>query len=278
MFRSTIQKILFLLGVSGLFFSGICSGTATVPNASFNTFVAATDSFVGWAFTKDITGGTKYTVTQEIDSAHSAPGALKMQIKTLTDTTFTVGISTTITGLPVKKIFTITAWVKYADMPQYWNAMFYVQQATQLPPSYTWIDRKWGTLWGNNIGSSDWTQVTMSDTVKDSANILRLGITLWKSGTLWVDDIAVTYTAIPQATNYTVSPAEKEMIRNNRIAFSRKIPYSFEACSIDGKAIMSQSGIASALDLNRFDLKNGVYLVRVKTMEKTYSSKVMMSR
>jgi predicted alternative tryptophan synthase beta-subunit len=41
---------------------------------------------------------------------------------------------------------------------------------------------------------------------------------------------------------------------------------------------MSQSGIASALDLNRFNLKNGVYLVRVKTMEKTYSSKVMMSR
>jgi predicted alternative tryptophan synthase beta-subunit len=56
------------------------------------------------------------------------------------------------------------------------------------------------------------------------------------------------------------------------------MPYSFEACSIDGKAIMSQSGIASALDLNRFNLKNGVYLVRVKTMEKTYSSKVMMSR
>jgi hypothetical protein len=127
-----------VLGVSGLFFSGAYSGIATVPNAGFDTFIAATDSFPGWYLKKDSLGGTRYTITQATDSAHSGTGSLKMQIKTLTDTTFTVGISTSITGLPVKKIFTITAWVKYADMPQYSNAMFYVQQATLLPPSYTW--------------------------------------------------------------------------------------------------------------------------------------------
>jgi hypothetical protein len=201
-----------------------------------------------------------------------------MQIKTLTDTTFTVGISTSITGLPVKKIFTITAWVKYADMPQYSNAMFYVQQATLLPPSYTWKDRKWGTLWGNNIGTSAWTQVTMSDTVKDSANVLNFGITLWKSGTLWVDDIAITYTDLAQPIKNETAHAGRGSVRNNLISFSRQMPYSFEANSIDGKAIAKQSGMAASLDLNRMGLKNGVYLVRVKTPEKTYSSKVVVSR
>ncbi|MGB7568542.1 MAG: hypothetical protein WBM07_11830, partial [Chitinivibrionales bacterium] len=72
MHRFILQKILLLLGILGLFFSGSYGQTAaTLPNTSFNTFIAATDSFPGWAFTKDATGGAKYTVTQEVDSAHS---------------------------------------------------------------------------------------------------------------------------------------------------------------------------------------------------------------
>ena len=267
------------MGISGLFFSGVCSGSATVPNPGFDTFIAATDSFAGWSFKKDSLGGTRYTVTQETDSAHSGTGCLKMQFKDSTDTAFTLGVTTSITGLPVKKLFTITAWVKYINMPKYFNAMFYVQQATLMTVSpWTWTDRKWGTLWGNNPGNSGWVQISGSDTTKDSANVLNFGITLWKYGTLWVDDIAITYTNIPQSVNYAAAPAKQGIIRNNRIIFSRQMPYSFEACSIDGKAILRRSGIASALDLNRFDLQNGVYLVRVKTPERTYSSKVMVSR
>jgi|GEM_PF-1388980 hypothetical protein len=278
MYRSTFLNVLFLLVISGLFFSTSYGQTATLPNASFATFIATTDSFPGWFFTKDATGGTKYTVTQEVDSAHSAPGSLKMQFKDSTDTAFTLGVTTSITGLPVKKIFTITAWVKYANMPKYSNAMMYLQQATLLPPAYAWIDRKWSTLWGNNIGNSGWTQITMSDTTKDSANILNFGITLWKYGTLWVDDIAITYTSIPQAVSYSVGPGKQGYVRNNRISFSRQTPYSLEACSVDGKVVMRQSGLASALDLNRCGLKNGVYLMHIQTPEKTYASKVIMSR
>jgi hypothetical protein len=278
MHLSRLQNVLLLLGISGLIFGGFAQ-TATVPNASFSTFITATDSFPGWFFTKDATAGTKYTVTQEVDSAHSAPGSLKMQFKDSTDTAFTLGVTTSITGLPTKKIFTITAWVKYANMPRYSNAMMYVQQATLLPPAYAWIDRKWGTLWGNtNIGNSGWAQITMSDTTKDSANILNFGITLWKYGTLWVDDIAITYKDIPQAVNYSVEPARQGSIVNNRISFSRQMPYSLEVCSVDGRMVANRSGLASSLDLDRLALKKGVYLVKVQTLEKTYNSKVIMSR
>ena len=278
MFHSAFRNITLLLGISGLIFSSGYGQTATLPNASFNTFIAATDSFPGWAFTKDATGGTKYTVTQETDSAHSAPGALKMQFKDSTDTAFTLGITSSITGLPANKIFTITAWVKYANMPKYFNAMMYVQQATLLPPNYAWVDRKWGTLWGNNPGNNGWTQISVSDTSKDSANVFNFGISLWKYGTLWVDDIAITYQNLPAAISNITEPGKQGSVLNNRISFSRQTPYVFEACSIDGKTVMRRSGLASELNLDRVGLKNGVYLMRVQTPEKTYTSKVMVSR
>jgi hypothetical protein len=95
---------------------------------------------------------------------------------------------------------------------------------------------------------------------------------------LWVDDIAVTYKDIPQAINYSLEPSRKGSIVNNRISFSRQMPYLFEASSIDGKMVMRRSGLAMALDLNRLGLKNGVYFVRVRTSDKTYNSKVIVSR
>jgi hypothetical protein len=279
--RSTIQNILFLLGISGLFFSGACSGSATVTNAGFETFIANTDSFPGWSFKKDSLGGTRYTITQETDSAHSGTGAVKIKLLSSTDTSFgSAGVTGTITGLPVKKIFTLTAWVKYINTPDaYKNAQIAVSQATTLSAAPYYIFRKWSTLWENStVNSNGWTQLTVSDTSVDSANYFNIIITLWKSGTFWVDDIAITYTDIPQSVNYAIMPIKQGIIRNNRITFSHQMPYSFEACSVDGKAILRRSGMASALVLNSFNLQNGVYLVRVKTPERTYSSKVVVSR
>ena len=281
MHHSKFQNILLLLGISGLIFSGSYAQTATVTNASFNTFIAATDSFPGWSFKKDSLGGTRYTITQETDSAHSTPGALKMLLKSSTDTSFTAGVTGTITGLPPKKIFTLTAWVKYVNTPDaYRNAQFAVSQATTLSAAPWYIFRRWSTLWENStVSSNGWTQITFSDTTADSANYITIVITLWKSGTLWVDDIAVTYHDIaPQSVNYAVTPGKQGSIRNNRILFSREMPYSIEASSIDGKRVFCQSGLASALDLDRLDLKNGVYLMRVRTPGKTYNSKVIVSR
>jgi hypothetical protein len=118
----------------------------------------------------------------------------------------------------------------------------------------------------------------MSDTTKDSANVLNFGISVWKYGTLWIDDIAITYQNIPQAVNYSMEPARQGSIVNNRISFSRQMPYSLEACSVDGRMVANRSGLASSLDLDRLALKKGVYLVKVQTPEKTYNSKVIMSR
>jgi hypothetical protein len=280
MFHSAFRNIALLLGISGLIFSSGFGQTATVPNASFATFIAATDSFPGWSFKKDSLSGTRYTITQETDSAHSTPGALKIQIKDAPDTTFTAGITGTITGLPPKKIFTVTAWVKYVNTTDaYKNAQFAVSQATTLSAAPWYIFRKWSTLWENStVSSNGWTQITFSDTTADSANYITIVISLWKSGTLWVDDIAVTYQNIPSAINYVDGPGKQGSVLNNRISFSGQTPYVFEACSIDGKMVMRRSGLASELNLDRVGLKNGLYLLRVQTPEKTYTSKVMVSR
>jgi len=281
MHRFILQKILLLLGISGLLFSGSFGQTAaTVPNASFDTFNATDSTFPGWTFKKDSLGGTRYVITQATDTVHSGTGALKIQIKDAPDTSFgSAGVTGTITGLPPKKRFTVTAWVKYVNTTGYNNAEIAVSQATTLSVSPWYIFREWSTLWTNPIaGSSNgWTQISLSDSSVDSANYFNIIISLWQSGTLWVDDIAVTYQPT-SAVKPDVEPQRQGSILNNRISFSRPTAYSFEACSFDGKILLRRTGQASELDLNRLDLKNGVYIVRVQTPDKSYTSKVMVSR
>ena len=186
----TFRSYLFV-GIFGLVSLGFCSGTATIQNPGFETFFAATDSFAFWKI--DTAGKSNFIVTQATDSAHSGTGCLKMQIKDTTDITTSVRITGAITGLLPNKPFTITAWVKYANIPTYYNAMFGLQQATLTPGTWAWTDRKWLTPWGNDPGTTDWKQITGQGTTDDSANVFNLVISLSKGGPLWVDDIVVTY-------------------------------------------------------------------------------------
>ncbi|MBN2038128.1 MAG: hypothetical protein JW768_15410 [Chitinispirillaceae bacterium] len=258
--------------------SGFCQ-TATLQNAGFDTYIAASDSFAFWKADKDTSGNNVFDISQETTAPFTAPGALKMAITPGADTITECRISGSITNLPANKIVTITAMVKYENMPTYWNAMFHLQQATCQAPDWNWIDRKWGSIWGNNPGdAADWTSVTMSDTTYDSANVFNLIISLAKSGTIWVDDIAVTYTDIVPVTHKAGHTARQGSIMNNRIIFASAMPYSLEACGINGRVVAKRSGIAPQLDLTRLGLQSGAYLVRVKAGEKSLTGRVMIGQ
>jgi hypothetical protein len=275
----SFKKMALSLAIPCILFSNSFGTGATVANAGFDTFIAATDSFPSWSFKKDSLGGTRYTITQETTGAYSPPGALKMAITPGADTLTSCGITGSITGLPANKLVTVTAMVKYTDMPIYWNAMFNLQQATLLNVSpWTWTDRKWGSDWGNNQGTTDWTPISFVDTTYDSANVFNLVITLAKSGTLWVDDITVTYTNITPVNQKVKAPGHQESMTNNRISFSCRQAYSLEACAINGKILLRKSGIADVVDMNRLSLSCGVYLVSVKAGEKTFTGRVAVER
>jgi hypothetical protein len=188
-------------------------------------------------------------------------------------------ISGSISNLPVKKIVTVTAKVKYENMPTYWNAMFNMQQATLKAPDWKWVDRKWSSMWGNNNpGASEWSTISMRDTTTDSANVFNLIISLAKSGTLWVDDIAVTYSDLAPVTQKAATHVHQGAVLNNRISFPREMPYSLEACGVNGKMILKTSGVASAVNMDRLGLVGGAYLVKAKTSEKTYTGRVVVSK
>jgi hypothetical protein len=250
--------------------------TATLQNSGFDAYIAATDSFAFWKADKDTSGNNIFTISQETENPYTAPGALKMAITPGADTLTECRISGSITDLPANKIVTVTAMVKHENMPTYWNAMFHLQQATCQAPDWNWIDRKWGSMWGNDPGDVDWKPVAMSDTTSDSANVFNLIISLSKSGTIWVDDIAITYIDIAPVTHKTVQTPRQGSIMNNRITFASAMPYSLEACGINGKVLLQKSGIASRLDLTQLSLRNGAYLVRVKTGEKSMTGRVMI--
>jgi hypothetical protein len=275
------RTIVIALALSGCMYAGARAADATVQNAGFDTFIAASDSFPGWSFTKDPLNGAGYTITQETTGAHSAPGALKMAITAGADTATTCAISTDITGLPANKIVTITAWAKYSDMPTYWNGMISLQQATLLhQPPYTWTDRKWGSDWGNNLGTSDWAPITLaSDTTVDGGNVFRIVVSLRYSGTLWIDDIAVTYTDLAPVLPRTVSRTSREStILGNKITFSSPQRYSLDVCGVNGRLLLRKSGVAGSVDMNKLGLSNGTFLVRVKTEKKTFAGKVAVGR
>jgi len=263
------------IGTLGFVSLGFCSGTATLSNAGFDTFIAATDSFPGWKI--DTSGKSMFIITQATDSVHSGTGCLKMQIKDPADTITAVRITGAITGLLPNAAFTITAWVKYANMPAYYNAMFGLQQATLTSGTWVWTDRPWLTPWGNDPGTSDWKQITGVGTTADSANVFNLVISLSKGGPLWVDDIAITYES-SSIGDIHMQTTKHDGIYHNRISFSHAMAYSLEACSLDGQTIARKTGIASSLDLNKCDITNGIYLMKVKTSQRTYTSRIVVSR
>lgn len=272
----SLGKTALLLAVLCFFVGSGFSQTATLQNPGFETYIAASDSFAGWSFEKDSTGGENYVISQETDSAHTGSGALKMEI-TGADTSIECSISGSISDLPANKNFTITAWVKYSDIPNYWNGMFHLQQAILEGPDWEWINRPWLSMWGNNPGSTPWKQISMSDVSDDSANVFNLIISLSNAGTMWVDSIAITYTDVPVVQKAFTSP-QRGAIRNNRITFSSIMPYSLEVCGLNGKLILRKSGIAKTIDLNGLAAGSGVYLVRVETAKKTFASRVVLSK
>ena len=273
--RGAIQYISLLSALFCLFASSGFSQTATLKNADFETYIASSDSFAEWSFEKDSTGSQKYVISQETDSAHSGIGSLKMEIIDTSDTAVECRIIGSVSNLPPKKVFTVTAWVKYSGMPTYWNGMFHMQQATLKAPDWEWVDGKWGSMWGNDPGTIPWTQVSMSDTSGDSSNVFNLHISLAKGGTLWVDDIEITYTDPVPVMQRAVQSDRWGSILNSRITFSRVMPYSLEAYSINGKALLRESGIAATVDLNRTDTGRGAYLFRVKTAEQIFISRAV---
>ena len=275
---SFFRAMLFAIIASSLFSTTVFASSATLQNAGFETYIAASDSFAFWKSDKDATGGTLFDISQETIAPGTETGSLKMAIMAGADTLTECRISSSISGLMEKKIVTITAKVKYENMPTYWNAMFNLQQATLTQGTWVWTDRKWLSMWGNNPGNSDWTPISMTDTTADSANVFNLIISLSKSGTLWVDDIAVTYTDIAPVTQKAIAPARQGAILNNRISFPRAISYSLEACGVNGKMILKTSGVSNLVNLDRLGLASGSYLVKVKTREKTYAGRVVVGR
>lgn len=220
-----------------------------------------------------------FDISQETTAPASGTGSLKMEIKAGADTSTECRISGSVSNLPVKKIFTVTAKVKYENMPAYWNAMFHMQQATCKAPDWNWIDRKWLSIWGNNPGSvTDWTEISMSDTSADSANVFNLIISLANSGTIWIDDIAITYTDLAPVTQKNATPARQGSILNNRISFSNEMPYTLEAYGVNGKVILKTAGIANAVNLDKLGLSSGAYLIKAKTKDKVYSGRVVLER
>jgi hypothetical protein len=276
----TVSKMAAVAAIAAFVFSNSYATSATIQNGDFETYIVESDSFAFWKSDKDATGGTLFDISQETTAPASGTGALKMEIMAGTDPSTECRISTEIKNLPALKLFTVTAKVKYSDMPAYWNSMFSLQQATLLQePPWTWTDRKWLSMWGNDSGSvADWVPISMTDTTADSANVFSLIISLSKSGTLWVDDIAITYTDIAPVTQKAVTPARQGAILNNRISFPRAMPYSLEACGVNGKMILKTSGVANAVNLDRLGLVSGAYLVKAKTSERTYNGRVVVGR
>jgi hypothetical protein len=276
----SVKKILLSIGFTCLLIStSFGDSKATITNPGFDTFISTTDSFTGWKYTKDT---SKYIVTQETDSAYGGTGSLKMQINDTTDTSTSVTISTTISGLSANKIFTITAWYKFVDIKTSWNAQISLQQATleEVDTTWVWTDRDWLSLWGSGKGTKTWSQLRVSDTTADSANVFNLIITLSKKGTLWLDSITVTYrdTGATPIINNAIEPQAKEYAGVNHIVFSHSMPYTLEACALNGKMIMRKSGIAASVDLNKVNLVSGAYIMKVKTSEKNYTSRVFLSK
>lgn len=155
--------------------------------------------------------------------------------------------------------------------------MFHMQQATCKAPDWDWIDRKWLSVWGNDPGTVSWTEVSSQpDTSADSANVFNLIISLGKAGTVWVDDIEITYTDPVPVTRKAVRPPRRESIINNRITFSRVTPYSLEAYSVNGKRLLRKSGNGATVDLNRINGACGVNIFRVKTAEKSITSRAVV--
>ena len=274
----TIKKMALVAAISALVLSNSYGTSATIQNAGFETYIAASDSFAFWKTDKDATG-TKFKISQETTSPASGTGALKMEIMAGADTSTECRATAEIKNLPAKKLFTVTAKVKYSNMPIYWNGMFHLQQATMNPPDYKWIDRKWLSFWGNDPGTvADWASISKTDTTADSANIFNLIISLHGSGTLWVDDIAITYTDIAPVTQKAVTPARQGSILKNRISFPHEMPYTLEAYQVNGKLIQKTAGIANAVNCENLGLSSGAYLIKAKTKEKIYSGRVVLER
>jgi hypothetical protein len=275
---SFFRAMLFALIASCLFSTAVFATSATLQNAGFETYIAASDSFPFWKADRDSTGGTRFDISQETTAPGTGTGSLKMEIKAGADTATQCRISGSIANLPMRKIVTVTAKVKYENMPTYWNGMFNLQQATLTQGTWVWTDRKWLSMWGNNPGNSDWTSISMNDTTADSANVFNLIISLAKSGTLWVDDIAITYSDLAPVTQKAVQPARQGFILNNRISFPRAMPYALEAYGVNGKLILKTSGIANMVNINQLGLSSGAYLIKANTNEKTYTSRVVLER
>ena len=275
--KFSFLKALIALTVSCPFSTITFAQTSTLPNASFDTYIAAADSFASWEYEKDATGGTLFDISQETTDPYSAPGCLKMAIAPGADTSTTCSILGTISGLTAGNVVTITAMVKYADMPTYWNSMINLQQATLTSGTWVWTDRKWKSMWGNNPGTAEWARVSMSDTTVDSANVFQLIISLHGSGTIWVDDIAIATAGAP-VIQKAVQPVRRGSIANNRIAFTTAMPYTLEVYGVNGKTALKRSSTASSVDFNRLNLNSGAYAIRVKTADKTWSGRVLIGK
>jgi hypothetical protein len=273
----SIRKVLFGMTVFCLFSAVSFAQTPALQNASFDNFISASDSFPSWKTDKDSTNGQKFIITQETSGAYSAPGCLKMAITPGADTTIKCTVSGSVSGLTPNRLVKITGMVKYSDMPTYYNAMISLDQATCVAPDWNWVERKWGTLWGNNQGTSDWTSFTVTDTIKDSANVFTFNISIFKAGTLWVDDIAIAFADDP-VIQKTVQPARQGLLVNNRIVFLSVIPYTLEAFDVNGKIVLKSSATAKSVDLNHLNLQDGAYLVRVTAAGKIWSGKVLTGK
>lgn len=273
----SFKKMSFFVIISCFFvYNGFSQTAATLKNPGFETF--AEDLFSDWSYDADSTGGLRYSISQETDSAHSGTGSLKMVIIDTVDTNLSCAVTGSIEGLESLKEVTVTAWVKYSVLPDYWNAQFSLQQAILEAPDWEWIDREWASMWGNDPGSSSWKQISMT-TVSDTANVFNLVISLAAPGTLWVDDIEITYQdpvpVVPELQK--ASPlSHTDPLRNNRIVFSRAIPFLIEACGMNGRLLLRKSGIAESVDLNRLAVGRGMFIVRVKTAEKQYTSRLIL--
>jgi len=273
------QKTLSALAATCLFSSVVLAADATVENASFSTFIAATDSFASWNADKDSTGGTRFTIMQDTTGAYSAPGCLKMAITPGADTSTKCAISASITGLPANKIVTISAMVKCENIPSYSSTSIDLMQATQLQVApWTWTFRKWNALWWAQLGTTGWTPISKTDTTADSANSFTLTISHSNAGTLWIDDITVTYTDLAPVLPRATVQNRQTTFRNDRVSFSRPMAYSMKVCGVNGKVLLQKSGTAAEVNLNRLDLTSGAYMVSVKTAEKTFSGRVMAGK
>ncbi|MBN1129298.1 MAG: T9SS type A sorting domain-containing protein [Chitinispirillaceae bacterium] len=254
------------------------AASATLQNAGFDTYLAATDSFPFWKADRDTVGnGTLFDISQETTGAYSAPGSLKMEIKAGADTLTECRISGSVTNLPAKKIFTVTAMVKYSGMPTYWNAMLNMQQATLTQGTWVWTDRKWSSMWGNNPGDAEWTPVSVSDTTHDSTNVVNFIISLSKAGTLWVDDITITYADVP-VVRKAIQTSRRNAFQNNRIVFPSDRHYSLEVFGVNGKKVLCQSATAARIDLSTLGLRSGSYIVKVKSAGKRWEGRVVVGK